>query len=246
MFDFWCEKHKRFCSYSNLFFHYLMKKKSAFTFIEIMIAIVIFSIGILTVLKLVTDNLEQMDKNNVKIQATLLAKEWLELAYNLRDSNLSKELSWNCLMSEDMYDWTVEELNDEIWWWNQSDFESIICDWYFGIENNLQISFDPKIYVYYKNSEKWDNFMENYEMNKLYFYAGDLSWYWYGNWELIVDNWELKKTETLFARYLSFEEVKEWDDILPKDQILKIESHVLYLKWWLTWEVVFESFIWNY
>jgi Tfp pilus assembly protein PilV len=40
-----------------------------------MIAIVIFSIGILTVLKLITNNLETMDKNNVKVQATLLAKE---------------------------------------------------------------------------------------------------------------------------------------------------------------------------
>jgi prepilin-type N-terminal cleavage/methylation domain-containing protein len=52
-----------------------MQKKAAFTFIEVMIAIVIFSIGILTVLKLVTNNLESMDKNNTKIQATLLAKE---------------------------------------------------------------------------------------------------------------------------------------------------------------------------
>jgi len=75
MFDFLCKKYKRFYSYYNLFFIILMKRKSAFTFIEIMIAIVIFSIGILTVLKLVTDNLEQMDKNNVKVQATLLAKE---------------------------------------------------------------------------------------------------------------------------------------------------------------------------
>jgi hypothetical protein len=33
---------------------------------------------------------------------------------------------------------------------------------------------------------------------------------------------------------------------LPVDKILKVESHVLYKKWWNTWEVVFESFIWNY
>jgi len=52
-----------------------MKKKLAFTFIEIMIAIVIFSIGILAVLRLVTANLGTMDENNTRIQATFLAKE---------------------------------------------------------------------------------------------------------------------------------------------------------------------------
>jgi prepilin-type N-terminal cleavage/methylation domain-containing protein len=52
-----------------------MQKKTAFTFIEVMVAIVVFSIGILAVLKLVTNNLETMDKNNVRVQATLLAKE---------------------------------------------------------------------------------------------------------------------------------------------------------------------------
>ncbi|HKL43956.1 MAG TPA: prepilin-type N-terminal cleavage/methylation domain-containing protein [Candidatus Absconditabacterales bacterium] len=223
-----------------------MKRKSAFTFIEIMIAIVIFSIGILTVLKLVTDNLEQMDKNNVKVQATLLAKEGLELVYNLRDSNLAKELSWNCLISEDMYNWTLEDLNNEIGWGNQSDFEDIICDGYFGVDKNLQISFDPEIYVYYENSDKGEDFMENFEVNKLYFYEGDLFWYGYGNGELRVDNGEFKKTETLFARYLSFHEVREGENILPKDKILKVESHVLYMKGGLTGEVMFESFIGNY
>jgi len=69
-----------------------MKKLSAFTFIEIMIAIVIFSVWILAVLNLVTNNLKSMDQNDLKLQATLLAKEWIELVYNLRDSNLKKEL----------------------------------------------------------------------------------------------------------------------------------------------------------
>jgi hypothetical protein len=27
---------------------------------------------------------------------------------------------------------------------------------------------------------------------------------------------------------------------------LKVESHVLYKKWWMTGDVVFESFIWDY
>jgi prepilin-type N-terminal cleavage/methylation domain-containing protein len=52
-----------------------MKKKQAFTFIEVIIAIVVFAIGILAVLSLLTNNLKFMDRNNLRLQATLLAKE---------------------------------------------------------------------------------------------------------------------------------------------------------------------------
>ncbi len=226
-----------------------MQNKSAFTFIEVMIAIVIFSIGILTVLKLVTNNLETMDKNNVKIQATLLAKEWIELAYNLRDSNIKKELSWNCLMNEAMYGRDKDELSNAIGRWDHSNFEEVICDWYFGIENNLQIWFSSENYVYYALSDKSDSFDINYEENKLYLYTGDVNYYGYLDVdERIGDNSSLRDgmSYTYFARYLSFVAVVEWDNILPGDKILKIKSHVLYKKWWNTWEVVFESFIWNY
>jgi Tfp pilus assembly protein PilV len=79
-----------------------------------MIAIVIFSIGILAVLNLVTNNLKSMDQNNLKLNATLLAKESMELVYNLRDSNIQKELSWNCILNKDMYSWDYNQLNSKI------------------------------------------------------------------------------------------------------------------------------------
>lgn len=228
-----------------------MQKKKAFTFIEIMIAIVIFSVGILTVMKLITDNLETMDQNNVKIQATLLAKEGIELVYNMRDANLKKELSWNCLINKDMYLRSAEDLSDQIWRWNQSNFEDVICDGYFGEKNNLQVSFDMVNYLYHDQSIKSDIFNDNYQNNKLYLYNINISWhtlFWYGH-KLNSDklsNESLHLDDTFFARYVSFEKVKEWDDYLPEDKIMKIESHVLYIKWWNTGEVVFESFIWNY
>ncbi|MEI8090964.1 MAG: prepilin-type N-terminal cleavage/methylation domain-containing protein [bacterium] len=52
-----------------------MKKVRAFTFIEIMIAIAVFSIGVLAVLRLVTQNLVSMDKTGTRTVATFLAKE---------------------------------------------------------------------------------------------------------------------------------------------------------------------------
>ena len=77
-----------------------MKKKFAFTLIEILIAISVFAIGILAVLRVLTWNLSVLDTTNIKLQATVLAKEWIELLYNVRDSNLEKNLSWNCVMKK--------------------------------------------------------------------------------------------------------------------------------------------------
>ena len=111
--------------------YFFMKIKKAFTLIEIIIAIVIFSVWILSVLRLVTSNLSLMDKNNLRTQATLLAKEGIELVYNLRDANIKKELSWNCLMKDEMYTRSPDQLSNEIWRWNQSNFENIHHIWYF-------------------------------------------------------------------------------------------------------------------
>jgi len=52
-----------------------MKKKSAFTFIEVMIAITVFAIGVLAVLRLITQNLVTLDATQSRTTATFLAKE---------------------------------------------------------------------------------------------------------------------------------------------------------------------------
>jgi prepilin-type N-terminal cleavage/methylation domain-containing protein len=52
-----------------------MKKKSAFTFIEVIIAITVFSIGVLAVLRLITQNLVILDVTEARTTATFLAKE---------------------------------------------------------------------------------------------------------------------------------------------------------------------------
>ena len=217
-----------------------MKKKYAFTFIEVMIAIVIFSVGILAVLSLVTNNLKSMDRNNLRLQATLLAKEWIELVYNLRDANIEKKLSWNCLMNDEMYRRTAEELSNKIRKATQSDFEDIICEWYFWTGNALKIWFDSKNYLNYNNFQISNSFVDNFDKSRLFLLHNNNWLLRYGHSTGNTDK------ETYFARYLSFKTIKENNMVLPPDKILKVESHVLYMKWAYTGEVVFESFIWNY
>ena len=235
------------CWWTYLEYLFEMKKKYALTLIEILVAILVFSIWILAVLRVIMWNISVMDYTNSKLQSTILAKEWIELLYNVRDSNLEKNLSWNCVMSPYVFNWSEDELSYSINNPNMnssSSFESVICSDHFSFSKLLQLSFNKEFYIIQNTIPKITDFDELFEKNKLCLYkdvSKNLSWYAYCKDE---EWWE----ETFFARYLSFTWVKisESSNVLPENKILKVESHVLFKKWWKTWDVVFESFIWNY
>lgn len=212
-----------------------MKKKSAFTFIEVIIAIAVFAVGVLSVLRLITQNLALLDTTQIRTTATFLAKEWIELVYNLRDSNLQKSLPWDCILKT---------------WFVIDDFGTMdpdaVCAWNFStwfIDKLLQISFEDSWYMYTHAVDMWLDFPSLWKENTLYFTTGTLGWYelfWYSS------SPREQSTPTFFSRYILFTGVYEWDKILPRESIVKVESHVLYSKWSKTWEVVLESFIGKY
>ena len=147
-----------------------MKKKLAFTLIEILIAISVFAIGILAVLRVLTWNLSVLDTTNIKLQATVLAKEWIELLYNVRDSNLEKNLSWNCVMKYSIYE--SQDLGSYYLEYND-DPEQFICVWKFWVDNLLQLSFDEKYYIYQGLSVKNKNFEALFNDNRLCLYKDE-------------------------------------------------------------------------
>ena len=241
-----------------------MKKKLAFTLIEILIAISVFAIGILAVLRVLTGNLSTLDTANIKLQATVLAKEWIELLYNVRDSNLEKNLSWNCVMNSGVYTWSEDKLND--FYWNSEDPEKILCLWKFWVGKILKLSFDEKYYLYQDLlDDKVESFEDLFQKTQLCLFTWEnMSWYAYCS---DASQWE----KQIFARYISFSPVYYGDSFsvdsvsnkgignssisasiqsnvskLSTDKILKVEVHVLYDKLGKTWDIVFESFIWNY
>jgi prepilin-type N-terminal cleavage/methylation domain-containing protein len=71
--------------------------KKAFTLVETLIVIAVFGTGILAVLYGIAQTLGQQDKAKTQITSSFLAREGIELMYNLRDSNYRKALPWNCL-----------------------------------------------------------------------------------------------------------------------------------------------------
>lgn len=213
-----------------------MRKKLWFTFIEVIIAITVFAIGVLAVLRLITQNLVTLDATQLRTNATFLAKEWIELVYNMRDSNIAKWLPWNCILKENFATGNRNEIDPET-----------VCEWNFSSwsEDNkiLQISFDPEWYTYTHMLDAGKDFNELWTGNRLYYISWAVGWhqiFWYSSQAV---EWQ---EPTFFSRYIVFAPVHEWKDILPRENILKIESHVLFNKWTKTWEVVLESFIWNY
>jgi len=64
-----------------------------------MIVIAVFSIGVLAILRMVLHNMSVMDSIQTRTTATFLAKESIELVYNIRDTNRLAGLPWNCIVN---------------------------------------------------------------------------------------------------------------------------------------------------
>lgn len=205
-----------------------MKRYSAFTLIETIIAISVFCVGILTVLFWVSKTLRNQDYANVQIKSAFFAREWIELLFNIRDANYRKELPWNCV-----YTWTSSIYPG----WCYKNFST----WTF-----LKVSiasWDSYVNVEIKDKlpEDFTWIFNEYQIYlHTWFTLGWNTWFIYNH---NPDNWK----ETWFARYLVITGVvDENSDLLDTDKLLKIESHVLYKRAELTWEKVMETFIWNH
>ena len=204
-----------------------MKKFRAFTLIETLIVIVVFCIGILVVLYGLSQTLRNKDYANIQIKSAFFAREWIEMMFNLRDANYHKELPWNCV-----FQW-YEQLSSD---WCKSNLEPWtllkISLWssgeYIHVETESidRLDFDTIFSEYQIYFHTW-----NVLNNKTWFYY-DYTW--------------SEEEKTWFARYLVVTWVVDEWNIIDKNKLLKIESHVLYQRWALTWERVMETFIWNY
>lgn len=203
-----------------------------------LIAIWVFSVGVIAVLNLVVHNLSTLDRTEVKTISTLLAKEGIALAFHVRDANLAKELPWNCVFSNDLY---TKDSNFDFYTQVSDTLEKVVCDWYFGSweEMAYQLQLDPKAYYTIEKLPYVEDFTNRFQQHRLYLYTETdpaIRWYWYQQDQL---SWEA----SFFARYITFAPLQEERNILPSDKLLKVTSHVLFQKGGLTGEIVLESII---
>ena len=217
-----------------------MKKFKAFTLIETLIVIIVFCIGILVVLQWLSQTLRNKDYANTQIKSAFFAREWIELLFNLRDANYHKELPWNCIFKYNENGITIK-LDSK---WNE--ISNSACDWYLwsGDANILKIwIWSGNEYVHIEKATLDVDFDQNLSWFQIYFHSWNAlngeTWFRYDYvWNADEKTW--------FARYLLITWVVDNGKILPKDKILKVESHVLYQRWAITWEKVMETFIGNY
>ncbi len=86
------------------------KKIVALSLIEIMWVIVVFAIGIIAVVRLLSHNILIAQLAHHRSQATMIAKEKLEMLYTFRDTNKKKWFPRNCVT---MNAWGINTLVDE-------------------------------------------------------------------------------------------------------------------------------------
>ncbi len=212
-----------------------MKKFKAFTLIETLIVIVVFCIGILVVLQWLSQTLRNKDYANTQIKSAFFAREWIELLFNLRDANYHKKLPRNCIFDPK----NNVTLNNED--------ENPFCIGYLWSWADNQILkiwiWSGNEYVYVKTGNLADDFDQNLSWFQIYFHTGTKL---NGETWFIYDYTWTEDEKTWFARYLLITWVVDNGSVLPKDKILKVESHVLYQRWAITWEKVMETFIGNY
>ena len=199
-----------------------MRKVAAFTLIEVLIVIVVFSIGILATFHWMTQTFRNESYADTQIKSAFFAREWIELMFNLRDANYHKEVPWNCIFNLNNAGKEIKEID-----WVES--ENPYCSSYFNTWMIL------KIWMW-----SWDEYIHIEEWTLSNDFATDFSWF-----QIYYHTWT-EEQKTRFARYLVITWVTENGETLPTGSILKIESHVLYERMWTTWEKVMETFIWNY
>ena len=192
-------------------------RQKGFTLIEILVVIVVFGVGILAILTMLTNSIGYFDIVNMQTRATMLAKESLDLAYAHRDSNLEQGYPRNYV--------SYDETNNK---------EIIRTPW----EVVYKLGFSKEGHYLLEKSKKQSDFSSNFNAFRVVLEKGDRnlpSYYRY-----LEEKDASTDVSKGFARRIEFSEVK-WG--FPKNKLLKISSHALYQRWATTGEVVLEWFI---
>ena len=194
-------------------------RQKGFTMIEIVVVIVVFGVGILAILTMLTNSIGYFDTVNMQTRATMLAKEALDLAYSHRDSNLEQGYPRNYVGYDETNNKEIVRAPWEVW-------------------EVYKLGFSKEGYYLLEKSEKKSDFSSNFDAFRVVLEKGDRnlpSYYRY-----LEEKDASTDVSKGFARRIEFSKVK-WE--FPENKLLKISSHALYQRGSTTGEVVLEGFI---
>jgi len=190
--------------------------KKAFTIIELVIAMIIFWIGILVVLNALNYNASLLQKVKITTTATLIAKDQIATFYNFRDSNNIKYKAWNLITGSQFFEagksykvWTElsgnKNMIEEISHPNFLTARLYEASWAILTPTNIEVY--TWTYLTYKNTWKKTPYARWINLKKAY----------------LAPEWSYQNKD-----------------------IFKLESVVKYRWSWTSWQVVLESFVTNW
>lgn len=195
----------------------LLTKITAFTLIEVLIVIFVLGVGILGISIVITKNLSVAKNLHIRNNATLLAREGIELVYNVRDTNNLLWYERNCAQRS-----TVKELSDLQN--TENNENNSICKSYFWTGDELLHRFTIEGINKQQVILSWisgTSFDDLYNNSKLYLT---------GWWDTPIYYTHIWWGSTPLARYITFTGVSDIpnNSLLSLHDIHHIFSTVLY------------------
>ena len=115
----------------------LKNKKNWFTLAEVLSVCTVFAIIILAIIWAISRAYSFMGNVRLKVRATNFTREWVEMMYNIRDTNRRK-----CSWKKDK-NW----LNIWTWWSNCSDSQQTFTWWLYILKEGIGTWWDRYIYA---------------------------------------------------------------------------------------------------
>lgn len=190
-----------------------------------MIAIIIFGTWILVVMWTITSNIWWLYEVRNKDTAIIIAKEWMDIVYHVRDSNIERNGFWNCAMISE----SEEDACGELFYDDGDKYFTVWISLTGTYEmNTIATTGDAATTIRYHT---WTLYSET-----LTWVTQTLTWFWYDH---NSEWWE----DTSFKRRITMRPVS-WSWYADFTwSILEITSEVSYMRWNKERSIILQSFI---
>lgn len=198
----------------------ITSKKTAITLIEVLIAIYIFGIGVLVIMRMIISNIFRLYDLRAKDVAVGLGKEAMDIVFHLRDSNIEKSMRRDCR----------EVLQT---WPSWSCPNSLLTSWMNMYRINFSLTW---LYAIEEIFTTWDAVLR-YHTGVLYTQSwSSYTWFWYSHNTTAGQ-------ETEFSRWIEVFPQQNYPTMTWR--VLGVRSIVQYQRWSNIRQVVIESILWD-
>lgn len=194
--------------------------RKAITLVEVLIAIYIFGIGVLVILRMIISNIARLYDLRAKDTAVSLGKEAMDIIFHLRDSNIEKWMTWDCRAIS--LQWTSWECDGSLLTWTLNRYRlNRSLTWLYELE---PISDTGEAVLWYHSwiiyTRSWTNY----------------TWFRYNH---ETDGWQ----STSYVRWIEVFPQTNYPN--QTGLVLWVRSIVHYQRWWRDNNVILESILWD-